>query len=94
MKNTFRTILVASSLLAMAACSKVPVGNVGIKVNLYGSDKGINATELPTGRYWIGVNEELFVFPTFTQTYSWTNLHLKEIPVMKALAFKLPRDWW
>jgi len=39
---------------------------------LYGSSKGVQAQELGVGRYWIGYNQELYLFPTFTQTYTWT----------------------
>ena len=53
-------------------CTKVPVGHVGVKVYLLGGDKGVDSEELGTGRYWIGVNEDLFLFPTYTQNYVWT----------------------
>jgi regulator of protease activity HflC (stomatin/prohibitin superfamily) len=58
--------------VALAACSKVPAGHVGVKVYLLGSSKGVDSEELPVGRYWIGINEELYLFPTFTQNYVWT----------------------
>lgn len=69
--------LVAAAAVALlglmsAACSKVPAGNVGVKYYLLGGDKGVDSEELRPGRYWIGVNEELYLFPTFTQTYVWT----------------------
>lgn len=59
-------------LLMLAACTKVPAGNVGVKVFLLGGDKGVDTQELGPGRYWIGVNEELYLFPTFAQNYTWT----------------------
>lgn len=58
--------------LALAACSTVPSGHVGVKVYLLGSSKGVDTEELGVGRYWIGINEELFLFPTYTQNYTWT----------------------
>lgn len=67
-----KNILLALVALACVACSKVPVGNVGILVDLYGSSKGVQAQEVGTGRYWVGWNQELFLFPTYTQTYTWT----------------------
>lgn len=70
MKNLLR-IIFAIAILGLAACSKVPAGTVGVKFNLYGGDKGVQTHELPPGRYWIGWNEELYVFPTFTQTTTW-----------------------
>lgn len=60
------------SLLVLSACSKVPAGNVGVMVDLYGGTKGVQAQELSPGRYWVGFNQDLFIFPTFTQTYTWT----------------------
>lgn len=59
-------------LVTTVGCSKVPAGNVGIKVNLLGGEKGVETEELGVGRYWIGLNEELYVFPTFLQNYVWT----------------------
>jgi hypothetical protein len=64
--------LVLLSLLTLTACSKVPAGHVGIKFYLLGGAKGADTEELGAGRYWIGWNEELFLFPTFTQNYTWT----------------------
>lgn len=67
-----RKVLLVMIALALSACSKVPAGNVGIKFYLLGGDKGADTEELGPGRYWIGVNEELYLFPTFTQNYTWT----------------------
>ncbi len=68
-----RTVaLMAVMVGSVAACSYVPAGNVGVKVNLLGGEKGVDTEELGVGRYWIGWNEELYLFPTFMQTYEWT----------------------
>lgn len=58
--------------LSLAACSTVPAGHVGVKVYLLGGSKGVDSEELPVGRYWIGMNEQLYVFPTYMQNYTWT----------------------
>jgi regulator of protease activity HflC (stomatin/prohibitin superfamily) len=58
--------------VSLAACSTVPAGNVGVKVYLLGGNKGVDSEELGVGRYWIGWNEELYIFPTFMQNYCWT----------------------
>jgi regulator of protease activity HflC (stomatin/prohibitin superfamily) len=65
-------IVVALLLVVVAGCSKVPAGHVGVKVYLLGTDKGVDHEELGVGRYWIGINEELYLFPTFQQNYVWT----------------------
>lgn len=53
------------------SCNKVPAGYRGVKVNLYGSEKGVSEQSLGVGRYYIGWNSELYLFPTFLQNYSW-----------------------
>lgn len=66
------TITLAAMLsTGIVACSKVPAGNVGIKVYLLGTSKGVDTEELGVGMYWVGWNEELYLFPTFTQNYTW-----------------------
>lgn len=70
MKKVMALFFVALSLV-MSGCSQVPSGNVGVKVFLLGGEKGVDTQVLTTGRYWIGMNEELYIFPTFTQNEVW-----------------------
>lgn len=65
-------LLLFAGIILFSACSKVPAGNVGIKFYLLGGSKGVDYEAISPGRYWIGVNEELYLFPTFTQNYVWT----------------------
>lgn len=58
--------------LVLGACSTVPAGHVGIKVYLLGGQKGVDHEVLGVGRYWIGINEELYLFPTFEQNPKYT----------------------
>lgn len=57
--------------LVLGACSKVPAGNVAVKFNLYGDDKGVTGEVVGPGKYWLGWNEEMYLFPTFSQNYTW-----------------------
>ncbi|HMG68278.1 MAG TPA: SPFH domain-containing protein [Chitinophagaceae bacterium] len=54
-----------------SGCEKVPAGYRGVIVNLYGSDKGVAEQSVGVGRYWLGWNSNLYLFPTFLQNYSW-----------------------
>lgn len=72
MKTLAKFLSVVLFATVMVGCSKVPAGNVGVKVYLLGGSKGVDQEVVGTGRYWIGVNEELFLFPTFSQNYVWT----------------------
>lgn len=51
---------------------RVPAGYVGVKVNLLGGDKGVDVQPVGPGRHFVGWNQELHKFPTFTQTTEWT----------------------
>lgn len=80
--------IVAIIPLLLSACSTVPSGHVGIKVYLLGGDKGVDMEELGVGRYWIGWNEELYLFPTFQQNYVWTKSGDKGSPNDESITFQ------
>src|SRR5690554_673607 len=74
MNNKFMIMAIALGImLGTVGCSKVPAGHRGIKVYLLGSAKGVDSEVLGVGRYFIGINEELYLFPVFTQNYTWVN---------------------
>ncbi|WP_267226640.1 SPFH domain-containing protein [Dyella silvae] len=81
------TMLLSLSVLALAACSKVPAGNVGVKFQMYGDGKG-SLQELPPGRYWVGWGYEMYTFPTFTQTYTFTRSASEGRPVDESISFQ------
>lgn len=86
-----KRIILCVALAAMAAlsgCTKVPAGHVGVKVYLLGGDKGVNSEEVGVGRYWLGVNEELYLFPTFSQNYVWTEGNDPESPGDESISFQ------
>jgi len=67
------TIVVAiGGIYGCFSCKKVPAGYVGVKVYLLGGSKGVDSEKLGVGRHFIGMNEELYLFPTFKQNYVWT----------------------
>ena len=85
----FRSIaLMGVALGTLAACSYVPAGNVGVKVYLLGGDKGVDSEVLGVGRYWIGINEELYIFPTFMQNYVWTQDATEGSPNDESISFQ------
>lgn len=72
MKKKLIVIAITCSL-SLAGCSKVPAGYRGVKVNLYGNEKGVSEESVGVGRYFLGWTQELYLFPTFLQNYSWTD---------------------
>lgn len=79
---------IALVALMFVGCSKVPSGHVGIKVYLLGSAKGVESEELGVGRYWIGFNEELHLFPTYKQNYVWTKDVAEGSPIDEGFLFQ------
>ena len=72
MRGFIKSLSVFIMALVLTACSYVPAGNVGVKFDLYGGEKGVTGEVLSPGKYWLGWNEELYLFPTFTQNTEWT----------------------
>lgn len=68
-----KILLAALIGLSLTGCmSQVPAGHVGVKVYLLGGSKGVDHEVLGVGRYYIGYNEQLYLFPTFQQNYVWS----------------------
>ncbi|HCJ8379366.1 TPA: SPFH/Band 7/PHB domain protein [Escherichia coli] len=66
MKKIIMASLLAMSAVWIVGCDRVEPGNVGIKVNKLGDDKGVGEV-VGVGRYWTGWNTEVYIFPTFKQ---------------------------
>ena len=82
-------LIVMVAFLSLAtSCSKVPAGNVGIKFYLLGGEKGIDYEVKTPGRYWIGINEELYLFPTRHQTKTWTTDKRETSPIDEDFEFQ------
>lgn len=58
--------LAAICTMGIIGYDRVEPGFVGIKVNKVGEDKGIGEV-VGVGHQWVGINTELYVFPTFKQ---------------------------
>lgn len=65
-------VTLISALYIGCNLTRVPAGYRGVIVNLYGSDKGVSEESAGVGRYYLGWNKELYLFPTFLQNRSWT----------------------
>lgn len=68
--NKFFLILFA---VFISGCTYVEPGYVGIKVNSYGSQKGVDDYPLCTGRVWYNPSTTaVYEYPTFMQNSTWT----------------------
>lgn len=65
-KGIMMAAVLAVGSMALTGCDRVEPGNVGIKVNKLGDEKGVGEV-VGVGRYWLGMNTDLYIFPTFKQ---------------------------
>ena len=66
MKKIIFAALLALTAVGLTGCDRVEPGNVGIKVNKLGDDKGVGEV-VGVGRYWTDWNTSIYIFPTFKQ---------------------------
>ena len=76
MKKTIKKISVALlglvAMFSMASCERIDAGHEGIKVNLYGDDKGVGDVALVTGRvFYNPFTTEIHEYPTYVQTVDY-----------------------
>ena len=77
MKKVFKLFVGALTIIAsigLTSCGyeRIDAGCEGIKVNLYGSDKGVDDISLVTGAVWYNpLTEDVFEYPTYVQTVDY-----------------------
>jgi regulator of protease activity HflC (stomatin/prohibitin superfamily) len=90
-KNLKRFIIVVACLALIActgACTKVTPGYAGIKVNNYGTQKGVEDFPVVTGRVWYNpITTDLYMYPTFKQQVQWTKDPNEGSPVNQCVTF-------
>lgn len=66
-------VLVVGAGIGIAGCETIEPGYVGIKVNLHGTDQGVEDYPILTGRQFHNpFTERIYEFPTFIQNVVWT----------------------
>lgn len=64
-----KLIFFLAAIVALSSCTRIDAGHEGIKVNMYGTDKGVSDVVLVTGRVWYNpFTEDVYEIPTFVQT--------------------------
>lgn len=71
----FISIILTSTLFLflMISVSRIKPGEVGIIVNNFGRNQGVEEKELSIGYHFIYPWENLYRFPTFEQNHEWVN---------------------
>lgn len=91
LKNSNRLIMIVmigAMIMMTSACSRVDPGHVGIKVNYYGEDRGVDSYPIVTGFVWYNpVSSTVFEYPTYVQTAVWTKDAHEGNPVNEEITF-------
>lgn len=69
-----KILFIALMSVVFASCSyeRIDAGYEGIKINLYGSDKGVDDVALVTGAVWYNpITTAVYEYPTFVQTVDY-----------------------
>ena len=71
-KITVLTIMVMTVFLMTSCYTRVDAGYEGIKVNLYGNDKGVDDVTMVTGAVWYNpFTTKVYQYPIFVQTVDY-----------------------
>ncbi len=73
MKKLLLPLLISAAAFGLSGCDRatVPAGYVGVKVDLYGDEKGVQQQVVGVGKYWLTWNEDIYQFPTFNQLHNY-----------------------
>lgn len=68
-----KILVLAFVLVVLFGCTRVDPGYVGIKVDLYGTQRGVQDLPLVTGMVWYNpFTTSVYKYPTFVQVATWT----------------------
>ena len=72
-KVMFNLMMILMCAFTMSSCyTRVDAGHEGIKVNLYGDERGVDDVELVTGAVWYNpITTAVYEYPTFVQTIDY-----------------------
>lgn len=72
----FIAVLLAVSVVGCA--KRVEPGHVGVKINLYGGNRGVQEIPVVTGMVWYNpFTTSIYEYPTFVQVAAWQNVEGK-----------------
>jgi len=88
MNKLTKTAVAVAAVAILTGCDRVEPGYVGIKVNQWGNQKGVNDFPLVTGGVvYNPFTEDIYKFPTFMQNAVWTRDKSKDSPNDDSITF-------
>lgn len=90
MKKYLALLAIGIMSVGFTGCGhkRVELGSVGVKVNLYGSNKG-ETKVVGSGGYWLGFGQDIYEYPTTQTQYSYTKVQTEESPDDEAFNFNV-----
>jgi regulator of protease activity HflC (stomatin/prohibitin superfamily) len=97
-QNNLKILLSLTVGLSLTSCGVIPgtsvvtvePGFAGLKIRLYGGEKGIENAQLVTGRVWYnGYTEQVVIFPTYINTYPFTQSASEGSPTDESVIFSV-----
>ena len=98
MKKLKSLIALSTLAVGISSCGTIPgtsvatvePGFAGLKIQLYGGEKGIDNAQLVSGRVWYnGYTEDVVVFPTYINTYPFTKSTTEGSPTDESVVFSV-----
>ena len=81
--------VIVVALVAIPGCTRqVHPGNVGVLVNNIGSDAGVSAHPLGVGIYFVGFGQQIYEYPVYSRTYTWTQSTTEQNAVNEEFQFQ------
>ncbi len=91
-ENPWKSFSLIGALIVVAmaggCCEVVPPGHVGIKVNNYGNNRGVESYPIQTGAVWYNpVTTRVFSYPTSIITAIWSKDTAEGRPIDESITF-------
>jgi regulator of protease activity HflC (stomatin/prohibitin superfamily) len=80
--------LVLTAIFLAQAFARVQPGYVGIRVNNIGPSAGVVSQPLPVGWYFAPPGTNIYEYPVFTRTYTWTKSTTEQSPIDESFSFQ------
>lgn len=72
MKMVKNVLMLMLGIVLFSNCTRIDAGHEGMKVNLYGSKRGVDDVNLVTGMVWYNIfTTKVYEYPTFVQTVDY-----------------------
>lgn len=97
MKNIQTLVFILVPLIILLAISvvfftkKIDAGYTGIRVNLYGSERGVDEVSIVSGRVWYNpLTQEIYKFPIFMQNVVYDDDQMMQFQTKEGLTTSVP----